>query len=567
MIIIKNIIPRIDLSVGNRILLLVAASVMAILAITVTVVVQFNHSSTLIDAMLNKTFPELGALADMESSVKNVQLTGVTLVHTADTNLAETLIKKASEQNEVAKQKLDEQAKSIELDKQKALYGDLQDLFKQYTDSMNQSIKFKQSNQNELAIAEMESNALAYQNEFLQTLATLKIEKIRINDEAATGLRGNLVQSLSILAVLVSLILLLVIGLGIWLFKSTVNPVKMMEKAMQKMASSLDFTQRVPVTSRDEIGSTIKSFNSLIDTLEHSLTEMLTVIKRNEVASIEMFQSSVVLSQIAKNGTNSAMDINSAALKIQGQIDSITASSEEAGLITIKSGKEASENGLVIRRAVQHIQSLTMSVGTAAKQVFELAESSNSISEIVEEIRKIADQTNLLSLNAAIESARAGEAGRGFAVVADEVKKLAERVTELTNSISKRIGEVKKSSSTSTIMMNKVVAEMGESVALANSAGIAMQQIELYSESVIDMVHKIKELAQTSYISSRGIVAQVGNVSALIENSNTAANHTKESADAICDISAQITSVVKRFKIGEAEVHHLKAVRGTIDLF
>lgn len=536
-----------NLKISARIFLLVAISALTIVMLCMTVSLQFKNNSTLINTILNKTVPALGALSDLESEIKDMQIKGMTYVYSTDTELSGVLAGKLPEVQASVQKRLD--AQLADDAKQKLIIDQLKDQFQQYVAAVAQSISFKKNGQNDMAIADFEANALSYQNELLQTLATLRIEKLRSNEAAVNLFKSSSSNNLKILPAAISITLLLVIASGIWLFRSTVLPIRAMESAMKKISATLDFTHRVPIARKDEIGNSIASFNNLMDTLEHTLSVMMGVIRHNEVSSAQMHQASVKLGQIAHQGSNSATEIHSAAIKIQDQIESITIRTEEAGLLTIKSGKEAADNAQTIRAAMDHFQSLTGSVATAAEQVFALANSSNNIFLVVEEIRKIADQTNLLALNAAIEAARAGETGRGFAVVADEVRKLAEHSAALTRSISVQIEEIQSASTASTGMMNKVVSEMNVTMKLANSAGAAMCTIEEYSQDVIAMVDKIKQLASTSQSSSRGIVAQVGNVAEFIKNSNIAANHTRDSANMICDISMKMSEVVNRFKI------------------
>ena len=538
-----------DLKISARIFLLVAISALTIITLGMTVYMQFKNNSTLINTIIDRTVPALGALSDLESDIKEMQIKGMTFIYSTDTQLSDVLAGKLPAIRESIQKRLN--AQTADNAKQKLIIDQLKDQYQQYIAAVDQSISFKNNGQNDMAIADFESNAMAYQNEFLQMLGTLRIEKLRSNEAAVDLFRSNNSNNLKLLPIAILITLLLVIASGIWLFRSTVLPARVMELAMKKISDTLDFTHRVPVAHRDEIGNSIKSFNNLMDTLEHTLSVMMAVIKHNEVSSAEMHQTSVTLGQIARQGSNSATEIHSAAMRIQDQIESITIRTEEAGLLTIKSGKEAADNAKTIRAAVDHFQSLTYSVATAAEHVFVLAGSSNKILLVVEEIRKIADQTNLLALNAAIEAARAGEAGRGFAVVADEVRKLAEHSAALTRSISDQIEEIQSASSTSTEMMHKVVSEMNITMKLANSAGTAMYTIEEYSQDVIVMVDKIKQLASTSQSSSRGIVAQVGSVAEFIKNSNIAANHTKDSANMICDISVKMSEVVNRFKISD----------------
>lgn len=555
------------MSIGSRIVTLVAISSMAIILFGVVQFVQFQHNSTLVGSILDETVPALQELYEIGASIKDVHANAVNFVYSNDTSLVDSLPSRIVSDGEHIQKLLDSQLKLADNKIQHSIVEQLSEQFKDYITSINQSISFKQNKQNDIALAELEANASQYQTEMFQTFETLKIEKIRSNTNAIGLYRTNQTRNLLILCAVTITILFLLTMLGIWIYRSTVLPVRSMEAAMKSISTSLDFTIRIPIAQQDEVGKTIQSFNTLIETMQHSFSEMLEVINRNEIASVELHQSSVVLSELAKSGNVSVTDIHRAILHIQEQIEGISKRSSEANLMTIKSGLEASENGKTIKIAIEQIHSVTNNLNVAAQQVFELAGSCSNISLVVTEISKIAEQTNLLALNAAIEAARAGEMGRGFAVVADEVRKLAERVANLTKSIELKILEVQNSSSASTKMMKSVVLEMGSALTLAQSAGQAMSNIEDYSQSVTKMVEGINHMASTSHSSSCGIVAQANNVSSLIENSHVAAEHTKGSADTIRDISSQISKVVDRFKIGDKYMVRAIPSHGSVDLF
>lgn len=389
-------------------------------------------------------------------------------------------------------------------------------------------------------------------------------ERVAQNETAA---RQQIASASALMVVALAITVAVTVLVAMLISHSVTAPLIEMNQVMNEIERSNDFTRRVAVHTEDEVGQTFITFNKLIATLQNSLADMLSVVKQNEVASVEMHQSSVVLAQIAQHGNNSATEIHSAVLHIQDQIDGITAQSAKAGLMTVKSGQEAATMAQQFKLSIAHIHSLTESVEKAATQVFTLAESSSSISLVVAEINKIAAQTNLLALNAAIEAARAGESGRGFAVVADEVKKLAEIVAQLTHSISFKIEDLQTASTASTVMMKNVKDEMSVTMQLSQSAAQAMSHIESDAQSVAEMVEGIQQMASASQTSSRGIVDQVGNVAQLIENANIAANHTTNSADLICNISMQIGSVVDRFKISEIKQTSVSNAHGNIDLF
>jgi len=556
-----------DISISSRVILLVALSALSLLILAVTMWYQFNRSNVLIGAILDKTIPALREMSNIEVAMKEMNGKSYVIVYAPILDVVEDKISSLEADKEAVHKQLSAQHDLADNEKQKAIVEQLQDQYKDYISSVEQSIKFKKTGKNELAIAELNGNAMPSQREMMQTFETLKIEKVRSNDNAVNSYHSQQVHNLIILGVSSVFFLTLIVACGVWIYRSTLIPLRKMESAMVSVASTLDFTNRVKVVQNDEIGKSVQAFNSLLETLQYAFGELTEVLKRNKVASVEMHQSAAVLGEIASQGHASAGHIHSSVHQILEQVEKISASANESGKLAEKSGKEAAENSITIHDTVERIQSLTQIVGNATRQVLKLAESSNGISIVVQEISKIAEQTNLLALNAAIEAARAGEAGRGFAVVADEVRKLADRVADLTRSVAEKITEVHDSSASSISMMNKVEVEMKTTMQLARNAGKAMSNIEQYSQLVTVKVDNMKTLAANSHSSSSGIAVKLDEVTLSIENANVAAGHTKDSADNIYDISKQISLVISRFRVSHKQSSLSTAGNGTIDLF
>ena len=556
-----------NISISTRMILLVALSAISLLILAMTMWYQFNRSNVLIGAILDKTIPALREMSNIEVAMKEMNVKSYVIVYSPNLEIVEDKISSLATDKDSIQKKLSEQHELADNEKQKPIVEQLQDQYKDYSNSLEQSINFKKLNKNELAIAELNGNAMPSQREMMQTFETLKIEKVRSNDNAVNSYHTQQIHNILILGVSSLCFLTLIVACGVWIYRSTLIPLRNMESAMVSVSSTLDFTNRVKVVQNDEIGKSVLAFNSLLETLQYAFGELTVVLKHNEVASVEMHQSAAVLGEIASQGNLSAGHIHSSVHHILQQVAEISASANESGLLAEKSGKEAAKNSITIHETVERIQSLTQIVSNASEQVLKLAESSNSISIVVKEISKIAEQTNLLALNAAIEAARAGEAGRGFAVVADEVRKLADRVAELTRSVSEKITEVRDSSSASTVMMKKVEEEMTITMQLARNAGQAMSNIEQYSEQVTVMVDNMKALAANSHKSSSGIAVKVDEVTSSIENANVAAGHTKDSADNIYNISKKIARVVDRFKVSDQQMALSTVGKGTIDIF
>ncbi len=535
------------MSIRQRLALLILLSMLSISALGTTVYLQFQRSSHTMEAFVKRTLPAIQGVSDVESDIKTIQLFATTFVYDSDTGLYQQELQALPGQMDDVKAKLQNQLQYTETETQQKLIAQLQAKLDAYFEAVNQAVGFRQANKRGLAIADFGANASILLQEFQQAVTTLKIEHERARNAYVDGLQQSAQLNTKTLVIALGLVICFLLVLGIWLYKSIVTPLSIMESTMNTIANSLDFTCRVPVQRRDEIGNSIQAFNSLIANLHQALTDIRSIIKKNQVASAAMYQSAISLGQVAQQGHGASRAIYAAVNDIGLLIKDIAADTERAVVMTVQSGQEATANSQKIQSTVAQASALSQSVGQAADRVFALAEAGNNISIVVDEIRKIAEQTNLLALNAAIEAARAGESGRGFSVVADEVRKLAEGVATSTRSISERIKEIQNTSVVSTNLMRGVVNDMEDNMALTKSAGTAMNQVEDYSRSVITTVENIQQLVNSTQNVSGEIATQVNHIRLLIDNANAAADHTKHSADSIRHISAQMSEIVARF--------------------
>lgn len=542
------------MSIRRHLVLLIFISVASLIFLGATAFFQFERNTLLVRSLTDGALPGFLSAADIGSKLKDMQISVTTFVYAPDAASATQSRDLIAAGKKGLQDDLLEQMKFAQSDAQRGLVQQAQDGLKNYLAATDDVVAQGSSGQHVIAEALLYGTAAQYQQELQGVLDTLRIEKRRTKEASVAALQEGASQAAQGISLAMLAALAVLVASGLRLYRQISHPLQTMKDTMAEIAESLDFTRRVPVTRHDEIGQAITAFNSLLATLQGSLSEMVQIIKSNEVASVEMQQSAVVLARIAANGDAASKEIHGAVSDIQTHIDDITTETMEAGSLTAESGEKATENGRVIRETVARILELARSVGTASDQVFELVQGCTQIASVVAEIRQIADQTNLLALNAAIEAARAGESGRGFAVVADEVGKLADRVSLATESVSVQIRSIGAASSTTADMMRQVVIDMEKSMDLAQTSGSAMTVIEDSAGKVIEVVGKIEYLVGVGQNSSRNIVQQVDTIQDLMDNANAAAMHTRDAADVIRNISNRMAGIVDRFSVGHARI-------------
>ena len=215
------------------------------------------------------------------------------------------------------------------------------------------------------------------------------------------------------------------------------------------------------------------------------------------------------------------------------------------------SGAIAKQSGEIVEETISKIWQIAEVVGESTETVERLGASSTEIGEIIAVIDEIADQTNLLALNAAIEAARAGEQGRGFAVVADEVRKLAERTTQATKQIAGMIQTIQTETKQAVEAMQLGRAEVTEGIRLADSAGSSLRQVVSETKSVVGMISQIASATQEQSTTSEQISRSVEAISTITGESTNEIAEIARSSDRMNQVTKELRLLMARFTLDE----------------
>ncbi|MGL4506298.1 MAG: methyl-accepting chemotaxis protein, partial [Aeromonas sobria] len=207
------------------------------------------------------------------------------------------------------------------------------------------------------------------------------------------------------------------------------------------------------------------------------------------------------------------------------------------------------EGSGVIKETLDSIENISTTVGEAAGTISELNGHTQQSSEIIGVIRSIADQTNLLALNAAIEAARAGEQGRGFAVVADEVRNLASRSAASTQQITGMISKIQSGADASIRSMETTVNNVSRGVSLANQTGEAISSIRSHASNLTGLMGEISHTLREQSTAANEVVSTVGNITSLSEQSGDAARHVSQEASKLKQLSRMLRQEMSHFKL------------------
>lgn len=284
-----------------------------------------------------------------------------------------------------------------------------------------------------------------------------------------------------------------------------------------------DLTVRLHSRSGDEIGQLVYWFNSFMDKLQKVISRVVeTSEPLNELAG-NLNQMAETANQTIEQQRNASTRAKSAIDEISNNVSDIADSATLAAQAAAEAHKTAGVGHEIVAQTVSSIQKLANNVLNIQDVIHQLEKDSSKVGNVLDVIRSIAEQTNLLALNAAIEAARAGEQGRGFAVVADEVRTLASRTQESTLEIQETISKLQQVAKSAVSVMQESAAQAQISVEKANNAGDSLQAINLSISNINQMNEKI---AQATHIQARVVQEVVQTINEIHEGSERTAERS-----------------------------------------
>jgi methyl-accepting chemotaxis protein len=418
---------------------------------------------------------------------------------------------------------------------------------------------FRIANQKLIPLARAGKNDEATELHTTQMVPLFHAHRAAIDDvvkHANDYLQSSEKQAASITAS--SMTMLLTIGAGVtaavlafsfFITRGITKPVAALVASISEMQAKKDLTKRLNLDRKDEVGMLAGSFDAFVSDV-HTIVKSASATTRDvAAAATEIAASAEEMASGMRKQEQQAASVAAAATEMSASVSEVARQSSEARATADESRQRADGGSAIVQQTVSEIMGIADQVQESSKVISNLGKKSEQIGQIIGVINDIADQTNLLALNAAIEAARAGEHGRGFAVVADEVRKLAERTAKATDEVAQSIREIQSDTTSAVAQIESGAERVNKGVELATQAGTSLSTIVESSSKVGSMVQAIAAAADEQAGTSNQIAKSVEEINAITRESTEGASQAAQAAAQLSRQAEELQAVVGRFRV------------------
>lgn len=456
--------------------------------------------------------------------------------------------KRILEARDVIGRKLDELDKSIQSADGKAMMAQLKEKWAGYVTSQNLIIELIENQKKDEARKELLTSVRKTQGEYFKAIDDIVAYQGNLMDKAGDAVEASVKRTITVTIAILILSAILSVVTTVVIVRSITRPVSELVAANERLANG-DLTVAIPVTGADEIGQLADSSRKVIGNLREILGKVADTSNQVASASSQLQSTAEQIATGAEEVASQTNTVATASEEMAATSTDIARNCSMAAESSKQTSQFASRGAVIVQETINGMNRIAEHVKQSAKTVESLGSRSEQIGTIVGTIEDIADQTNLLALNAAIEAARAGEQGRGFAVVADEVRALAERTTKATKEISDMIRTIQSETKSAVSAMEEGVSEVEKGAESSVRSGQALEDILAQVNEVTTQINQIATAAEEQTATTCEITSNIQEVTEVVHQSSRGANETAAAASQLSSNAVILQDLVSRFKL------------------
>ncbi|MCE9685559.1 methyl-accepting chemotaxis protein [Shewanella sp. AS16] len=419
--------------------------------------------------------------------------------------------------------------------------GEIQRLMQQYQTAFTALVTKEQ----QLGLSSNDGKMAKLRDAVAQT----EVDSEALKQQTVSAIR-NVESNVFIIGLVEFLVITLLLCVVTYLIvRSIIDPINSINKVISNIEINKDLTQRCEVASQDEIGQIAVHFNRMVESFQQLIEQVIESIGGMNQSCSELSHNAGLASQGVGRQLNETDMVATAITEMGATIEEIAKNTELAAAKASETHVNAQDGQLGVEQTIEKIQALAQQLDESARVVGELEHDSATIGSVLDVIRGIAEQTNLLALNAAIEAARAGEQGRGFAVVADEVRSLAMRTQESTQEIANIIQTLQSRTRSIVQLMEASQQQGADSAQQAATAGTLLQQINADVTNIMDMSTQIAAAIEEQSMVAAEVNKNVVVIRDIAEESSHAAAENASSSNEVKSRAEFLFQAVSQFKI------------------
>lgn len=437
----------------------------------------------------------------------------------------------------------------ISSDTDRAILGRVREKAAAYEESVLRAVALLKQGRGDEATQLQNSEWVSRANQLRDEVNAL----VKFNEDAAAALstESKAARDQATLAGWSTVVLgpLLALGMSIWVAGLISSRLQQLVSAAGKISSGNLADDSLPEASRDEVGQLVGAMKQMQQALRDTIratrdnANALISTGRELGDGVQQMERSVAV----QSSASSAIAANVEELTVS--INHVSDNTGDASRLAQDSDRQAREGRRTVDQLIDEINQVSGVVTTASERIGGLAIESEKISNIVQVIKDIAEQTNLLALNAAIEAARAGEHGRGFAVVADEVRKLSERTAQSTREITAMVESIQNSTQQVVTEIDRGVGAVQNSVDHARQAGDTIGTLQDIARQVAELVSEVDVALREQSAASSEVAKRIEEIATHAEETSAATAEAARSAQTLNNVASQMQSSVSHFRI------------------